>query len=107
MTAHATHRAHRNSVSAFLGLDLSKREALVLSAFVLAQVPLTDRACMERLGFTDPNACRPRITELCEQGLLEEVGSTDCPITGKRVRICRPTQRVAVAWVMTRAEGHA
>lgn len=54
----------------------------------------TDRQVMKGLGFTDMNAVRPRITELCTQPphLLEEVGETRCPVTGKRVRVVAPTR---------------
>jgi len=49
---------------------------------------LTDREVMQRLGYTDPNTTRPRITELIKAGLLREIGSTEDRVTGKTVRVC-------------------
>lgn len=47
----------------------------------------TDREIMIGMGFTDPNAVRPRVTELIESGSLIEVSEKRCEITGKTVRI--------------------
>ncbi len=80
---------HANSLAAYDTLDLSEREALVMSCFHGAIQPMTDREVMERLGFTDPNAVRPRITKLVAIGLLEECGNVKDSTTGKTVRICR------------------
>jgi hypothetical protein len=83
---------HANSLAAYQSLNLSERSANVLRVYVESVCPFTDREVMHRLGFTDPNAVRPRITELCDAGLLEEFdGGTLDPETGKRVRLCRPT----------------
>ena len=93
MTQHALHDMHANSLAAFDGVELGKREALVLSCYLLAGVAITDRDAMLRLGFTDPNAVRPRVTSLVDRGLLQEIGNVRDEITGKRVRLCCPTAK--------------
>ena len=80
-----------NSLAAYragqLGL-FSKRELEILQAFEhIGQA--TDRAILDWCNYTDMNAVRPRITELISSGLLEERGSTICPVTHKSVSICR------------------
>lgn len=47
----------------------------------------TDREVMVGLGYREPGAVRPRITELVSAGLLEECGSKKCPFTRKTVRL--------------------
>ena len=79
---------HANSLAAYHSLNLGERAAQVLSVYVESLQPLTDREVMERLGFTDPNAVRPRVTDLVDAKLLEECGSDT---TGRKVRVCRPT----------------
>lgn len=92
--AHASHDMHRNSLAAYEAEEsrLSKRAQAVL-AWITAHGPHTDREVMQGMGFTDPNAVRPRITELIDAHKLIEVGDVRCPVTGKRVRrvdIARP-----------------
>jgi hypothetical protein len=48
---------------------------------------LTDRKIMEILGLPDRNCVAPRITEMVNQGILYEVGSTIDHVTGKTVRL--------------------
>lgn len=91
MTKHATHEVHPNSRISFATLDVAGREALVINAYLLAGVPLTDRAVAERLGLTDMNGCRPQISRLLDRARLMEVGSVKCPVTGRPVRTCEPT----------------
>lgn len=81
---------HANSTAAYRSLNLSARCADVLRVYVEATGPLTDRECMQRLGFTDPNAVRPRSSDLIDAGLLEECGTTVDAETKKTVRLCRP-----------------
>lgn len=82
---------HENSLIAYWeGKEelFSKRELAILSAIRKAyHARATDRQVMTVLGFTDPNAVRPRITELVKDGLLSEVGSEVDPITQKTVRV--------------------
>jgi hypothetical protein len=91
MTTHAEHTIHANSRISFAALNLGERRALVMAAYFLAGVPLTDREVLARLGLTDMNDVRPRITTLRDEGLLMETGSVTCCETGKRVRVCEPT----------------
>lgn len=92
MTAHATHEMHGNSLSAYAGLELNERQSAVLAIY-LHSPPLTDRGCMARMETADPNAVRPRVSELLEAGLLEECGAVRCSVTGRTVRVCQPTTK--------------
>ncbi|MBA3777429.1 MAG: hypothetical protein H0X11_13505 [Betaproteobacteria bacterium] len=91
MTAHASHAMHANSLSAFGQINLAEREALVLSCFLLSAAPLSDREVMQRLGFTEGNHVRPRISGLVARGLLCEIGNAKDADTGRTVRVCIPT----------------
>jgi hypothetical protein len=79
---------HKNSLEAFCfeKQKLSKREAMIYNTF-LEKGALTDRDVMTLLGFTEPNATRPRITSLIHSHWCYEVGDIDCCVTGKRVRL--------------------
>lgn len=57
--------------------------------------PLTDREVMARLGFSDTNTTRPRITEMLSTGVLEEAGEKIDLTTKKLVRIVRIKQSQA------------
>jgi hypothetical protein len=80
---------HPNSMQAHCeeGVKLSKRSAHILEFVRNQSHPLTDRQTMERLGFCEPNAVRPRITELIKAGMLQEAGKIKCPVTNKSVRL--------------------
>jgi hypothetical protein len=80
---------HQNSLSAFACLNVNKREAMVPSAYVEAGLPQTDREIMLRLGFSEPNTTRPRITRLVQIGALKEAGNALCSVTNRKVRICQ------------------
>ena len=89
MSAHLRREMHVNSLVAYFEgqtENFSKREQQDLDQ-VRALKSATDRDVMVSLGFTDPNAVRPRITELIKEGLLQEVGHSEDVITGKRVRL--------------------
>lgn len=94
---------HANSITAFHGEQpkLSKRAKAVL-AWIEEHGPHTDREVMAGMGFTEPNAVRPRITELVDARHLEEVGNVTCPVTGKTVRrvdvrrLRTPTEQLAL-----------
>ena len=64
----------------------NERERLILEKLKEAG-PMTDREVMTALSFSEPNAVRPRITEMVRRGDLVEVGSKVCPVTHKTVRI--------------------
>lgn len=79
---------HANSVDAYHQEEprLSRRAAAILE-WIERHGPATDRRVMEAMGFREPNAVRPRITELIDLGSLREVRNTRCPVTGKTVRV--------------------
>lgn len=79
--------SHPNSVSAYHAeeVKLSKRARAVLR-WITEHGPHTDRQVMQGMGFTEPNAVRPRITELIDANKLMEVGNVTCPVTRKTVR---------------------
>ena len=85
--AHLVHRMHDNSIRAYRGEEarLSARAQAVLE-WIAEHGPHTDREVMRGMGFSEPNAVRPRITELIEAGKLMEVGGIRCQVTGKTVR---------------------
>lgn len=78
---------HTHSFMASRLEDKASRMDTILLCYRVAEKPLTDREVMARCGFIDPNSCRPRITELINQGHLVERGSIKCPVTGKTVRL--------------------
>lgn len=81
---------HENSLVAFEDtVDL--RGDRLESVYLMLQDrgAMTDRQVMEAMGFTDPNAVRPRITELKDRFWVIEVGRVKDPITGKTVRQVR------------------
>ena len=79
---------HANSRDAYFEAAgmISRRAQMVLD-WVRANGRATDRQVMQGLGFGEPGAVRPRITELIAIGALIEVGDTRCATTGKTVRI--------------------
>ncbi len=82
---------HVNSRISFAALDLGERQALVLSAYLLAGAPLTDRDVAKRIGTSEMNDVRPRCSELLDRGLLWECGAVKCEQTGRKVRLLTPT----------------
>lgn len=87
---------HENSIAAFDENDreliFSNREREIIAAFEDIGAE-TDRSILAYLRYTDMNAVRPRITELINKGVLREVGSVICPVTKKRVRVCKIAPR--------------
>jgi hypothetical protein len=77
---------HGNSLAAHATLDVSAREAQVLAALQTMGVA-SDREIASQMGSADPNAARPRITGLIDRGIVREVGSQVCKVTGRRVRL--------------------
>jgi predicted HTH transcriptional regulator len=85
---------HENSLAAYHSLDLAPRLSAVLNVYLASLCPLTDREVKEMLGLEDMNTTRPRVSELIDSGLLEEVGNKQRDhVTGKKVRVCQPTAR--------------
>lgn len=87
---------HINSLTAYYEEKerLHRRQQNVLSFLENQRVPMTDRQIMFRMGYLEPNAVRPRITELIEKGFLEECGKVKCLVTKKNVRTVRIKARV-------------
>lgn len=84
----APHSTHPNSVASFRNMDkvIADRHGEVIEALkVLGQA--SDRQIMAHLGFNDPNAVRPRITELVALRVVDEVGSMVDPETNRTVRV--------------------
>lgn len=87
MTAHATHHVHTNSAASLATLhDLGDRERRIVSALSILVIA-TDRQIAEWLNLTDMNAVRPRVSEMIKRGVLREVGSQACHVTGRTVRL--------------------
>jgi predicted DNA-binding transcriptional regulator len=82
---------HINSLTAYReeGERLNGRKALIYELLSETNTAMTDREVMLKLGYSDPNAVRPRITELIKRGLIEEFGSKVCVSTRKTVRRVR------------------
>lgn len=80
---------HTHSTEAFTATTdarAQRREAVYRTLLAASR---TDRQVALALGFADPNASRPRITELRDDGWAMETGSVQCPVTGRKVRVCR------------------
>lgn len=69
---------------------LSRRQAAILQWLLANPRPWTDREIAAGMGYREMNAVRPRITELVDQGILQECGSVICQVTRKRVRQVQP-----------------
>lgn len=93
--------SHTNSTASLAGEKsngrLCRRAEAVLTALRAIGHPPTDREIAEHLKFADLNAVRPRITELITLGLVVELASVTCPITGKTVRTTRALHAAEIA----------
>lgn len=79
---------HANSIEAFhASARMISRRAQAVLEWVREHGRATDRQIARGLGFAEMNAVRPRVTELVDLGVLHEVGSTRCEVTGKTVRL--------------------
>jgi hypothetical protein len=78
---------HTNTLLASRQVERFNRRNLILDAYNKSSSPLTDRQVMRLCHYDDMNAIRPRITELIDDGVLMEVGTTTDETTGKRVRL--------------------
>jgi hypothetical protein len=91
--SHDEHRMHEHSVRAYLEETdsgaIGARAARILEEYIASPVSLTDREVKTRIGYSDMNSVRPRITELIKAGLLEECGSVRDEVTGKSCRSVR------------------
>jgi hypothetical protein len=87
---HTAHRMHDNSLAAHRKErpKLSTRAERIYS-WVGGHGLSTDRDVLRGLNYSDMNQVRPRITELVDANLLEEVDKVRCPITHHSVRRVR------------------
>lgn len=82
---------HINSLAAFDQIEEQRgeRAELIYKLILAAGVAMTDRQVAQALGFHDMNMVRPRITSLRDNRWALETGSTECPVTGRRVRLVK------------------
>ena len=81
--------ANINSISALVGLPKDQRTRAILDVLRRANRPMTDREIAKALGYYDPNAVRPRITEEIQRGeksRIIKVGNAKCELTKRTVR---------------------
>lgn len=78
---------HRNSLKTFSEIQDSLRPREKMILLILNDGPLTEREILERTGRTDMNYVRPRCSDMVKLGVLKEIGSELCPVTGKSVRV--------------------
>jgi len=77
---------HENSLAAWDELKPSARKKVIYEAY--GSATLTDRQVCNRLGMSDMNYGRPRITEMIADGILEERQSVVDHVTNRKVRTC-------------------
>ena len=99
-----THTAAAHEMGRVSG-EFSKRAQLCLET-VRALGTCTDRQVLTALRMHDMNAVRPRLTELVQDGWLEECGAVIDGVTAKSVRQLRvvdPAERARREERLTRA----
>ena len=83
---------HRNSLEAYSEElpRLGARCAMIYELVKSSKRAWTIRELAMHFGHPENlNFCAPRVNDLINAGLLVEVGSKRCPITGKTVRMVR------------------
>ena len=79
-------------INSRLAYHETERQRATMEARILGLMadgePRTDREIATELDLLQ-SQYRPRINELVAAGLLHEVGSKECPVTHKRVRLTR------------------
>lgn len=79
---------HSNSIQAWNEIQNKiSGDRLLFYKYYIAHGPMTDRQIHE--AFPNVEQYRPRITELVDDGLLIETGTTKDHITGRLCRTCR------------------
>ena len=66
-------------------VDKFTRKAKILVA--LQAGPMTARCVMQVLGYSDLNSVRPRLTELVQEGAVEEVGMLWDEVSERKVSV--------------------
>lgn len=79
-----THETRRES---FEKTDRATRRSIILAA--LGDEELTAREILKRIGFSDMNFVRPRLTELMQSGRVEAAGKKWDKITERNVTVFR------------------
>lgn len=74
-------------LESFLKTPTNKREQMILEA--LGAGEMTARQIAYKLGFSDLNAVRPRLTELKEKGIVEASGKAYDNLTQRNVALFR------------------
>ena len=82
-----THETRRES---FEKTDRATRQSIILAA--LGDEELTARELLSRIGFSDMNFVRPRLTELMKSGRVEAAGKKWDNITERNVTVFRRTK---------------
>jgi predicted HTH transcriptional regulator len=67
-------------------IDKATRQEIVLNAF-REYGNMTARECGEKLGYSDLNNVKPRISEMCEQGKLSAINKVYDTATGRKVAV--------------------
>ena len=75
----------------FVNTPVAKRKRMIL--YTIGDREMTARDIAYRLNFYDLNAVKPRITELCNAGLLEACGKAHDYITDRTVSVYRRVSR--------------
>lgn len=81
---------HLNSLRALRtsGKELNSREKDIVLFFASHPGQRTDRQLAADMGFGHRSAVQPRVSTLIKNGgILEQVGTTRCRVTGKTVRL--------------------
>ncbi len=86
---------HINSINANKSVKRLEAYRAILDVYSRGG-SFTDRQIMKELGKVDPNAVRPRITELLTMGELIEFGKTKDEYSGKTVRVVKRSRPDAV-----------
>ena len=76
--------AEQTRLESYHLMDKSNRRAMILCALTR---PMTSRELTYRLGFQEPNAVRPRLTELEKMGKVRVIGKRKDPITERNVSV--------------------
>jgi hypothetical protein len=87
---------HENSLLCWVSEQklFNAREKLILNHVLKYPTRISDRMCMDELGFTDMNSVRPRITRLVKDGWLAEQEPMIDHVTGKTVRTVKPSWKL-------------
>ena len=76
----------------FEAVDKKKRQRQVLQILTHPMTASEVAAEMQRLGYVryfDRNNAAPRLTELCQLGIVDTIGKKRDPLTGKTVTVYR------------------